>query len=65
MPTSVSRGSEDEERLIIDIFKGYNHLIRPVPNVTASSVEVSFSLAMILLINVVSHSFFISRHLTI
>uniref|UniRef100_A0A914VK49 Uncharacterized protein n=1 Tax=Plectus sambesii TaxID=2011161 RepID=A0A914VK49_9BILA len=48
----VSQASEDEERLIIDIFKGYNHLIRPVPNVTASSVEVSFSLAMILLINV-------------
>ncbi|KAK0407735.1 hypothetical protein QR680_003556 [Steinernema hermaphroditum] len=49
---SVALASDDEERLIIDIFRGYNHLVRPVQNVSTTSVEVAFSLAMVLLINV-------------
>uniref|UniRef100_A0A0N4Z6Q5 Neur_chan_LBD domain-containing protein n=1 Tax=Parastrongyloides trichosuri TaxID=131310 RepID=A0A0N4Z6Q5_PARTI len=44
--------SNDEERLVIDLFRGYNHLIRPVPNTSTEALEVSFSLAMVLLINV-------------
>jgi hypothetical protein len=45
-------GSEAEERLIMDLFRGYNHLIRPVPNVSSTPLEIRFSLALILLINV-------------
>uniref|UniRef100_A0A914CVZ2 Neurotransmitter-gated ion-channel ligand-binding domain-containing protein n=1 Tax=Acrobeloides nanus TaxID=290746 RepID=A0A914CVZ2_9BILA len=44
--------SEEEERLVIELFKGYNSLVRPVPNISSMPVEVSFSLAMVLLINV-------------
>ena len=46
-------GSEDEEQLLIDRFRGYNHLIRPVHTVNATPIIVSFGVAMILLINVV------------
>ena len=49
-------GSRDEERLVRDLFRGYNKLIRPVENMT-QKVEVAFGLAFIQLINVVS-SFF-------
>lgn len=45
--------SDDEERLIIDKFRTYNHLIRPVEGVNASPIVVHFGMAMILLINVV------------
>ena len=45
-------GSGEEERLIVDLFRGYNSLIRPVPSSNSSTLIVSFSLAMILLINV-------------
>uniref|UniRef100_A0A9J2P975 Uncharacterized protein n=1 Tax=Ascaris lumbricoides TaxID=6252 RepID=A0A9J2P975_ASCLU len=45
-------GSEDEERLITDLFRGYNHLVRPVHNVSSRPIEIAFSLAMVLLINV-------------
>ncbi|CAK5089709.1 unnamed protein product [Meloidogyne enterolobii] len=41
-----------EERLIKDLFRGYNHLIRPVANLSNSPLEIRFSLALILLINV-------------
>uniref|UniRef100_A0A914GU36 Uncharacterized protein n=1 Tax=Globodera rostochiensis TaxID=31243 RepID=A0A914GU36_GLORO len=44
--------SEVEERLIADLFRGYNHLIRPVPNVSSTPLEIRFSLALTLLINV-------------
>ncbi|KAI1722508.1 neurotransmitter-gated ion-channel ligand binding domain-containing protein [Ditylenchus destructor] len=44
--------SEAEERLLINLFKGYNPLVRPVANVSSLPVEVSFGLAMELLINV-------------
>ncbi|XP_068211839.1 acetylcholine receptor subunit beta-like 1 [Palaemon carinicauda] len=43
--------SEDEERLVRDLFRGYNKLIRPVENMT-HNVKVSFGLAFIQLINV-------------
>lgn len=46
--------SEDEDRLIVDKFKNYNSLIRPVEHVNSSPVVVNFGLAMILLINIVS-----------
>uniref|UniRef100_A0A0K0DHB1 Neur_chan_LBD domain-containing protein n=1 Tax=Angiostrongylus cantonensis TaxID=6313 RepID=A0A0K0DHB1_ANGCA len=44
--------SLDEDRLVADLFNGYNSLIRPVPNVSSPPVEVAFSLALVLLINV-------------
>ena len=56
-------GSRDEERLVRDLFRGYNKLIRPVENMT-QKVEVAFGLAFIQLINVVSvssSSFFLAR----
>ena len=43
--------SQEEERLVRDLFRGYNKLIRPVQNMT-QKVEVSFGLAFIQLINV-------------
>jgi len=45
--------SEDEERLVRDLFRGYNKLIRPVQNMT-EKVHVRFGLAFVQLINVVS-----------
>lgn len=45
--------SEDEERLVRDLFRGYNKLIRPVHNMT-QKVDVRFGLAFVQLINVVS-----------
>lgn len=45
---------EDEDRLVIDMFHNYNHLIRPVQYVNSTPVIVEFGIAMILLINVVS-----------
>ena len=45
-------GSRDEERLVRDLFRGYNKLIRPVQNMT-QKVEVAFGLAFIQLISVV------------
>lgn len=46
-------GSEDEERLVRDLFRDYNKLIRPV-EVMNKTVEVQFGLSFIQLINVVS-----------
>lgn len=48
----VVLGSEDEERLVRDLFRGYNKLIRPVQNMT-QTVDVRFGLAFVQLINVV------------
>ncbi len=50
---SVGRASDDEERLFIDLFRGYNSLVRPVHSVNSSAVEVSMSMQLTLLINVV------------
>lgn len=46
--------SEDEERLVRDLFRGYNKLIRPVQNMT-QTVDVRFGLAFVQLINVVCY----------
>ncbi|KAK2716449.1 acetylcholine receptor subunit beta-like 1 [Artemia franciscana] len=43
--------SEDEERLVRNLFRGYNKLIRPVENLT-EKVEVQFGLAFVQLIDV-------------
>lgn len=55
-PISAVHGSEDEERLVRDLFRGYNKLIRPVQNMT-QTVDVRFGLAFVQLINVVCHNF--------
>ncbi|XP_044765704.1 acetylcholine receptor subunit beta-like 1 [Coccinella septempunctata] len=47
----IGEGSEDEERLVRDLFRGYNKLIRPVQNMT-EKVDVRFGLAFVQLINV-------------
>lgn len=52
--------SEDEERLVRDLFRGYNKLIRPVQNMT-EKVHVNFGLAFVQLINVVSDYLFVFR----
>ncbi|PIO61750.1 hypothetical protein TELCIR_16717 [Teladorsagia circumcincta] len=44
--------SFDEDQLVTDLFNGYNSLIRPVPNASSPPIEVAFSLALVLLINV-------------
>lgn len=44
--------SEDEERLVRDLFRDYNKLIRPV-EINNMTVEVLFSMSLIQLINVV------------
>lgn len=49
----IVSASEDEERLVRDLFRGYNKLIRPVQNMT-QKVGVRFGLAFVQLINVVS-----------
>ena len=48
----MSPTNEDEERLSIDMFRGYNHLIRPSPCHNSTTVYVEFGVAMILLISV-------------
>ena len=50
---SLVLSSEDEERLVRDLFRDYNKLIRPV-EVMNMTVEVQFGLNFIQLINVVS-----------
>jgi len=53
--------SDDEERLVRDLFRGYNKLIRPVHNMT-QTVDVRFGLAFVQLINVVSLSYINGIH---
>lgn len=53
--------SEDEERLVRDLFRGYNKLIRPVQNMT-QKVDVRFGLAFVQLINVVSFHYTILNY---
>ena len=45
--------SEDEERLVRDLFRGYNKLVRPVQNMS-QKVEVKFGLTFTQLISVVT-----------
>ncbi|CAJ0582785.1 unnamed protein product, partial [Mesorhabditis spiculigera] len=44
--------SEAEERLMIDVFRGYNYLIQPVRNLSELPVVVKVALQLVLLINV-------------
>nr|ADF56015.1 nicotinic acetylcholine receptor non-alpha subunit 29.4 [Trichostrongylus colubriformis] len=44
--------SEDEERLMVDVFRGYNSLIQPVRNLTTMPIIVKVALQLVLLINV-------------
>ena len=59
----VGLGSEDEIRLVEQLFdnQGYNALIRPVRSLN-ETVMVNFGLAMIQLINVVSHVVVVSHY---
>uniref|UniRef100_A0AC34QQC7 Nicotinic acetylcholine receptor beta 1 subunit n=1 Tax=Panagrolaimus sp. JU765 TaxID=591449 RepID=A0AC34QQC7_9BILA len=44
--------SDDEERLMVDIFRGYNSLIQPVKNLNETPIVVRIALQLVLLINV-------------
>ncbi|WKX92421.1 hypothetical protein Q1695_010445 [Nippostrongylus brasiliensis] len=44
--------SDDEERLMMDVFRGYNNLIQPVRNVSDMPVIVRVAMQLFLLINV-------------
>ena len=48
LPTSAS---DDEERLMMDVFKGYNSLILPLRN-DSQPIIVRMTLQLVLLINV-------------
>jgi len=45
-------GSDDEERLMVDVFRGYNSLIQPVRNESDMPTIVRMALQLLLLINV-------------
>lgn len=47
-----ARGSDDEERLMIDLFRGYNSLIQPVKNSSDRPLIVRMALQLVLLIDV-------------
>ncbi|CAD6186266.1 unnamed protein product [Caenorhabditis auriculariae] len=44
--------SDDEERLMVDVFRGYNSLIQPVRNSSETPLIVKIALQLVLLINV-------------
>ncbi|KAK6730963.1 hypothetical protein RB195_007437 [Necator americanus] len=44
--------SDDEERLMMDVFRGYNNLIQPVKNISDTPIIVKIALQLVLLINV-------------
>ncbi|ETN69161.1 hypothetical protein NECAME_15493 [Necator americanus] len=44
--------SDDEERLMVDVFRGYNSLIQPVQNISEIPIIVKMALQLVLLINV-------------
>ncbi|KIH49332.1 hypothetical protein ANCDUO_20593, partial [Ancylostoma duodenale] len=44
--------SDDEERLMMDVFRGYNYLIQPVKNISDTPIIVKIALQLVLLINV-------------
>ncbi|PIC18836.1 hypothetical protein B9Z55_024590 [Caenorhabditis nigoni] len=52
VPVILAYPNSAEERLLSYIFDGYNSLIRPVLNASSPPIEVFFSLAFVLLINV-------------
>ncbi|KRX93923.1 Acetylcholine receptor subunit beta-type unc-29, partial [Trichinella pseudospiralis] len=43
--------SEDEDRLMIDLFRGYNSLVQPIANSNSTPLLLRFGLQLILLIN--------------
>jgi hypothetical protein len=51
--------SVEEERLLKNLFKGYNKLIRPVKN-SSEHVVITMDLVLLQLINVVCYLFIIS-----
>uniref|UniRef100_A0A7E4ZRK6 Neur_chan_LBD domain-containing protein n=1 Tax=Panagrellus redivivus TaxID=6233 RepID=A0A7E4ZRK6_PANRE len=50
--TTTVSASDDEERLMVDIFKGYNSLIQPIKNLNDTPIIVRMALQLVLLINV-------------
>ncbi|VDK72739.1 unnamed protein product [Litomosoides sigmodontis] len=53
--TSIDRlalCSDEEERLMVDVFRGYNSLIQPVRNLNETPIIVKIALQLALLINV-------------
>ncbi|KAJ1363489.1 Acetylcholine receptor subunit beta-type unc-29 [Parelaphostrongylus tenuis] len=44
--------SDDEERLMMDVFRGYNSLIQPIKNISDAPIIVRVALQLVLLINV-------------
>ncbi|MCP9260921.1 Acetylcholine receptor subunit beta-type unc-29 [Dirofilaria immitis] len=44
--------SDEEERLMVDVFRGYNSLIQPVRNLNETPIIVKIALQLVLLINV-------------
>uniref|UniRef100_A0A915PT41 Neurotransmitter-gated ion-channel ligand-binding domain-containing protein n=1 Tax=Setaria digitata TaxID=48799 RepID=A0A915PT41_9BILA len=48
----VVRCSDEEERLMVDVFRGYNSLIQPVRNLNETPIIVKIALQLVLLINV-------------
>ncbi|KAK6011449.1 hypothetical protein OSTOST_23461 [Ostertagia ostertagi] len=53
--------SEDEERLMVDVFRGYNSLIPPFRNLSDMPLIVRVAMQLFLLIDVVSDISFISK----
>lgn len=49
--------SDDEARLNVDLFRGYQALLRPIQSINDSALTVSIGLQLILLINVVMYQF--------
>lgn len=48
----TASASDDEERLMVDVFRGYNSLIQPVKHLNDTPIVVKIALQLILLINV-------------
>jgi len=47
-----AQSSDDEERLMLDVFRGYNSLIQPVKHFNDTPIIVKMALQLVLLINV-------------
>lgn len=53
-PLLLGLASDDEERLFIDLFRGYQPLVRPVRSINDSAIVVQMGLQLVLLISIVS-----------
>ncbi|KRX85198.1 Acetylcholine receptor subunit beta-type unc-29 [Trichinella sp. T6] len=51
IPLYLALCSEDEDRLMIDLFRGYNSLVQPIANANSTPLLLRFGLQLILLIN--------------